>query len=289
VTAASRLLPSGDTGATLPFDALDWQNKAHREVAAVWTYAVAPLTTVAGTNTVTAASDTTVVAAIAAYAKGQKFSIIPAITNTGAVTLNIDGRGAVAVKDADGNALAAGSWVAGRMYTVEHDGTNFRKMDGSLLTITGSAAPDMIVRDEKTTATAGGTFTSGSMVKRTLNTSVRNVIGGASLASSQITLPAGTYYIEWHAPATFCGSHQTQLYNATDAAIVETGTSEDSAAAGASYQTKSIGCAVVTISSAKAFELQHRCTTTNPTNGFGHPTSLAAKEVYAWVNIWKTA
>jgi hypothetical protein len=98
------------------------------EIETLWRYAVIPLTTVAGTNTVTAASDTTVVAAITAYAKGMKFSVIPANDNTGAVTINIDSVGAVAVKDSDGNALAAGSWKANRQYIIEHDGTNFRKV-----------------------------------------------------------------------------------------------------------------------------------------------------------------
>ena len=52
------------------------------------------------------------------------------------------------------------------------------------------------VRDEKSSGTSGGNFSSGSYVTRTLNTSLTNEISGASLSSNQITLPSGTYYIQ---------------------------------------------------------------------------------------------
>src|SRR6185369_11554713 len=258
------------------------------EIEALWRYAVIPLTTVAGTNTVTATSDTTVVAAIAAYAKGMKFSVIPANDNTGAVTINIDSVGAVSVKDSDGNALAAGSWKANRQYIIEHDGTNFRKWETSLFSGTNSAAPDVIARDEKTTNTAGGTFTSGSFATRTLNTLVRNNNSIASLSSSQITLPAGTYYCEWSAPGYFCGHHQTRLQNITDATTIETGQSfNNNMSTASAFQQFSAGSAVFVLSASKAIALQHICQTTRATDGLGGATNLAAKEVYAWINIWK--
>lgn len=96
------------------------------ETEALWRYSVVPLTSVAGTNTVTADVDTAVVAALTAYQKGQKYSIIPANTNSSTVTLNINSVGAVALKDGDGAALVSGAFIAGRMHIIEHDGTNFR-------------------------------------------------------------------------------------------------------------------------------------------------------------------
>lgn len=96
------------------------------EAEALWRYSAVPLTSVAGTNTITASVDSTVVAALTAYQKGQKYSIIPANTNSSTVTVNIDSVGAVALKDVDGAALVSGAFIAGRMHIIEHDGTNFR-------------------------------------------------------------------------------------------------------------------------------------------------------------------
>lgn len=70
------------------------------------------LTSVAGTNTVTATATPT-----PAYAVGQRFTLIPAVTNTGAVTLNISAVGAGAVQWA-GAALTGGEFVAGAATTV---------------------------------------------------------------------------------------------------------------------------------------------------------------------------
>lgn len=50
--------------------------------------------------------------------------------NTGAMTLNVDGLGAVAVTWPDGTAMAAGDWPASTIGVVRHDGTAFRYMAG---------------------------------------------------------------------------------------------------------------------------------------------------------------
>jgi hypothetical protein len=70
------------------------------------------LTNVAGTNTITATATPT-----PAYTVGQRFTFIPAVTNTGAVTLNITSVGAGAVQWA-GAALTGGELVAGTAVTV---------------------------------------------------------------------------------------------------------------------------------------------------------------------------
>lgn len=70
------------------------------------------LTSVAGTNTVTGTATPT-----PAYTVGQRFTFIPAVTNTGAVTLNISSVGAGAVQ-LDGAALIGGELEAGRPVTV---------------------------------------------------------------------------------------------------------------------------------------------------------------------------
>ncbi len=70
------------------------------------------LTSVAGTNTITATATPT-----PAYTVGQRFTFIPAATNTGAVTLNISSVGAGAVQW-KGAALIGGELVANLPVTV---------------------------------------------------------------------------------------------------------------------------------------------------------------------------
>ena len=78
------------------------------------------LTTVAGTNTVTATLTN-----LAAYATGQVFTLIPTGTNTGAVTLNINALGAKAVTKGAAVALTSGELLIGAAYQVIYDGTRF--------------------------------------------------------------------------------------------------------------------------------------------------------------------
>lgn len=78
------------------------------------------LGTVAGTNTITAA----LTPALAAYASGNKFILVPANTNTGATTLNIDSVGAKSIFW-NGAACVGGELRANIPALVEYDGTQF--------------------------------------------------------------------------------------------------------------------------------------------------------------------
>lgn len=142
------------------------------------------------------------------------------------------------------------------------------------------------VRDEKTSGTNGGTFTSGSYQTRTLNTTLTNEITGASLSSNQITLPAGTYLVEASAPALNVDDHKVRLRNVTDGTDLIIGTSERSGAAD-SVATRSGVRGRFTLAAQKTLELQHRCVTTKSTNGFGEPAAFGDNEVYAEAMIWR--
>lgn len=85
------------------------------------------LATVAGTDTITASLSP----ALTAYANGQIFTLIPANTNTGAVTININGLGAKSITKNGSTALVAGDLVAGVEYSLQYDGTRFQKVAGS--------------------------------------------------------------------------------------------------------------------------------------------------------------
>ena len=155
------------------------------------------------------------------------------------------------------------------------------------ISILGGNQGYLHVRDEKASGTSGGTFASGAWQTRTLNTSVANTITGASLASNQITLPAGTYRIKARAPSyENINGNKAKLYNVTDNSDVIIG--------GNCYgrSDASVDAFVVgefTIATSKTFELRHRCVNGQSTNGFGRACSFGVVEVYAEVEIFKTA
>lgn len=81
------------------------------------------LGTVSGTDTIIGAANISP----AVYAKGQKFRGITAGANTtSAVTLNVNGLGAVPVVKNGSSALAPGDFAAGQVFEVSYDGTNFQ-------------------------------------------------------------------------------------------------------------------------------------------------------------------
>jgi len=146
------------------------------------------------------------------------------------------------------------------------------------------------VRDEKASGSAGGTATSGSFFTRTLNTSVTNEISGASLASNQITLPSGTYFIYASAPGYGTNRIKTKLRNITDSTdtLIGSGTYTDSVSAVA--EVKSFIAGRFTISAQKTFEIQQRVQTTfADANALGIQMGFSVAEIYTDVQIWKIA
>lgn len=141
------------------------------------------------------------------------------------------------------------------------------------------------ITDSKASGTSGGTFTSGAWRTRDLNTIEDDPDSIVTLASNQFTLGAGTYLIQWSAPAIKAGSHKTQLWDVTGSTDLAKGTSEYTASAD-SIQTHSFGFDIVTLTASNTFEIQHRTAITHATNGFGVPSSMAA-EKYAMVTIFK--
>lgn len=61
-----------------------------------------------------------------ALVKGERYAFFASQTNTGAMTLNVNGLGAKSILQQDGAALAAGQIVSGSAVAVIYDGTNFR-------------------------------------------------------------------------------------------------------------------------------------------------------------------
>ncbi len=156
-------------------------------------------------------------------------------------------------------------------------------------TVSGADAPDYIrLHDAPASGTAGGTFTAGAWQKRTV-TEDQDAGGHCAVASSVITLEAGTYDCDITCPANRCAAHQGRLRNTADGATVALGTSEYAHVSTGTVDTISTVRGRFTIAAQKTFEIQHQCGTTKTTNGFGIAVSFSETELYTVAEFWKVA
>lgn len=159
--------------------------------------------------------------ALASYSTGMVITFKPATTSTGASTINVNSNGAKSITSSVGGALVAGDLVAGVIYSLEYDGTNFRKIEanatvarqqagaylycadaaGSATTYTCSLSPALTAYTTGMQLTfVPGTTNSGAS---TLNVNglgaksiiVANATGSALVASDLIS--AGVYTLEY--------------------------------------------------------------------------------------------
>jgi hypothetical protein len=147
----------------------------------------------------------------------------------------------------------------------------------------GGGGAVLIVADEKTAGTGGGTFTGGAWRTRTLNTVRRNDIAGASLASNQVTLPAGEYVVIGEAGADAVNNHQARLYDATNSAELVLGTSQQASSSNQVHNVSHLRGAF-TLSATAAVELQHDCVSTG---SFGATGDSGSVETFAVLEIRK--
>lgn len=141
------------------------------------------------------------------------------------------------------------------------------------------------IKDVKATTTDGGTFTSGAWQTRDLN-DLSGDTGWVSLSSNQFTLDAGKYEIEVCVPAVDVDYHQAVIYNITDSTFDVIGTSAGIGTSSVFTSTSDIKDQIE-ISSSKTYEIQHRCSSTKSTLGFGSANSFGQDEVYTQVKITK--
>jgi hypothetical protein len=155
------------------------------------------------------------------------------------------------------------------------------------VTAASSTIQTAVFNDTKTSGTAGGTFTSGAWRTRDLNTSQQNSITGCSLASNQITLPAGTFLIQGSAPAFRTDPHQSRIYDITNSAVLFLGMSMyiDPTVY---LQTTSEFRGVITLAASTVIEVQHQTFNTIASVGFGQPVSWGSN-IYTSISITKVA
>lgn len=155
---------------------------------------------------------------------------------------------------------------------------------GQVFTVQGQYASGI-------TGDNGATFTSGSFVKRALNTTIVNSIVGASVAASVVTLPAGTYDVTARCPSFAVGLHKSKLRQtsgvAADLLLGSQGYSPSSLAD--AFDSNSLIDGRITLAGTTTIELQHRCTTTRASNGFGVAATYGVNEVYSSITFTKIA
>ena len=155
----------------------------------------------------------------------------------------------------------------------------------SWATPAGGSRSYAIFSDTKANGVDGGTFTSGAYRTRDLQTTQVNNITSCSLASNQITLPAGTYFVIGRAPAFAVNRHNTRLQNTSDSTTTILGA--------AAYANSTAGWSdsffmgQFTIASSKVFEVQHYSSATKADEGFGSQTFSGGDNVYTNIIIEK--
>ena len=115
--------------------------------------------------------------------------------------------------------------------------------------------------------TAGGTSTSGSFLKRILNTTLTNSITSCTLTSSVISLPAGTYTIVVNSSFVDTDGVQLKLRNTTDSTNTIFGTVGWSLDGNTDPVCTLAGS--FTIAGTKDFEIQYRCEVAKAGDGLG--------------------
>lgn len=140
-------------------------------------------------------------------------------------------------------------------------------------------------RDEKASGTNGGSSVSGVNV-RVLNTTVVNNITGCSLASNQVTLAAGDYYIRARAPVYRSQNHRTTLYNTSTTAVDMLGSSAFCSSTD-NVQADSFLQGILTVAASHVFELQHYTSSAIAATGLGVGAISGQVEIFTELEIWR--
>jgi hypothetical protein len=270
----TRILPTSGSGAA-------YMAKVKEEVEALWAAASCPLTGAAGTNTITAQA----LYPLDANRAGQKFTFLPANANTGAVTLNIDGMGALPLTDETGAALPAGRLSPSRVEQIVNMGAQFR-----LLASGGSGSAQTLLRAvfalQQPKGTHGGSATGAARTRYPFNATVLNDIPGLSIDTvtniGRLTVPAGTFDIE--ARCLFYGTGHGGIYlrNITDAADVTGLVRSSMISPGHAHLA---GKATFAVS--KQIEIQYYCNNSRATDGLGIAINDGgnAAEQFGWIEF----
>lgn len=173
------------------------------------------------------------------------------------------------------------------VYVSDGEGSgNWQKLSTAQMSTTDNPfdANLVHVRDSKAVTTNPQSLTATTWNIRALQTTVTNELSGASLASSQITLPAGTYFVESSVPGFACDLHKAKLYNLTSAADQIIGSAAFASSVAPYGMSHSIIKGKFELTVASSFEIRHYVSTTSTSVALA--TGVSA-ENYTEVWFWK--
>ena len=146
-----------------------------------------------------------------------------------------------------------------------------------------------VFQEQQNSGTSGGNLNAGAWTKRTLNTTVTNGITGCSIASSVITLTAGTYKISSGVPAYNTNGFGTRLRNTTAGTSIVRGTA---LLADDRYQTNIYAQlqGIFTLTGSTTIELQYYASNNYNSNSGGVAFAQGdGNEIYANILIERIA
>lgn len=226
--------------------------------------------------------------------------VIARYTSTGAPDTSFNGTGnnlllfeatnvgnSLAIQTADGKIIAVG-YASDDFLIVRYatNGTTDPSWGSNgIVSQPSSSLVQLITRlwDQKTVGTNGGTFTAGAWQTRTLNQLVTSD-SAVTLSANQFTLSPGNYSVLVNAPAYRVGNHQTRLQNITDNITAMWGTTAFSNASIGSMTSSNIN-GQLSVSKLTTFAVQHKCVSTENSDGFGIAAGFGAAEIYTSVTI----
>jgi len=142
------------------------------------------LIAVTGTNTLVGSSTPP----YTAYVAGMTLSFIPVNTNTGAVTLDVDGLGAKNIYAGSSTPLIGSELVAGRIVQIEYDGVRFQLYQSSVSIPDGAVTTAKLADGAVTTVKlADGAATGAKLGSDVIQTTGTQTIGGAKTFTSPVT------------------------------------------------------------------------------------------------------
>lgn len=148
----------------------------------------------------------------------------------------------------------------------------------------GGAMPYIRVTHVLPVGTGGGTALSGSWRTRTLNTLDIDTDSIASLSSSQIALPAGTYRIESTSHHSNSQNTATRIRRLSDSSILCQSVNIFIAF---STTANSVISDQFTLTSSDEIILEYRVSSSLANTGLGNPVNYGQDELYAVVEIWQ--
>lgn len=141
------------------------------------------------------------------------------------------------------------------------------------------------VRDKKVQNTAGGTFTQDAWRTRDINDEQADPDNICVIATNQITLLAGSYRAHIAMTRNRVDQAQGRLYDITGSAVLLLGLSQEDTG-GFDANFTDIISGRFTLSEESALEIQHYCSVTCETDGFGRPGNIT-DEIYLIAEFWR--